>query len=93
MSLNIIDLIPFGKENAVSRSYLCMATGMTDRQMREAIGKARLGTVILSRDDGKGYYRPTEEESIEIMQYYLRERARSKSIEDGLKPVRESLGI
>ncbi len=72
--------IPFGKENAVSRQYLSIATGMSDRKVRMQIAQARRDYPILNLSDGKGYYRPTAEEYLEAKQFYHQEIARAKSI-------------
>lgn len=72
--------IPFGKENAVSREYLSIATGMSDRKVRLQIAQARREHPILNLSDGKGYYRPTVEEYLEAKQFYHQEIARAKSI-------------
>lgn len=41
--MNIIDYIPYGRENAVSRQELVMRTGMSDRAVRKAIQLLREG--------------------------------------------------
>ena len=57
--------IPFGKKNAVTRQFLCIATGMSDRKVRAEIAKAS---------------RPTIGEYMEAKQFYRQEQARAKSI-------------
>ena len=53
----ITDYIPFGRDNAVPRSYLRSLTGLSDRKMRKEILAAKVsGAVICNRQDGKGYY-------------------------------------
>jgi hypothetical protein len=78
--MNIEDLIPYGKDNAVSRTYLADVTGLTDRKIRYLISKARREYPILNLQDGSGYYRPTIEEYIEAMHFYKQERCRALSI-------------
>ena len=77
--MNIVDYIPFGQVNAISRKDLCKATGLDDRTAREAISKARRDVVILSAENG-GYYQPTAEESREVAKWLKQETNRAKSI-------------
>ena len=51
-------LIPYGRDNAISRAALATALGLTDRGARQLVSKARRdGMVIINAQDGKGYYR------------------------------------
>ena len=45
-NINIVDYIPIGHENGISRKELCRLTGLTDRNVRECISKARETTCI-----------------------------------------------
>lgn len=56
--MDIVDYIPFGRENAVTRTQLRIMTGMNDRKIRDKISEAKRDTVILNMQDGKGYFRP-----------------------------------
>lgn len=87
--MNIVELIPYGKENAISRSDLCNKTGLSDRLVRRQIAKKRRDYVILNLQDGKGYYRPTDKADIEI--YIRQETARAKSIFWTLRAARNEL--
>lgn len=50
--------IPFGRENAIRRDELAARMGMTDRNMRRTISRAkRKGLVIINDQGGDGYYR------------------------------------
>ena len=60
--MDIVDYIPFGRENAVTRAQLRSRTGIDDRAIRDMIAAARRDTVILNMQDGKGYFRPLPEE-------------------------------
>lgn len=84
--MGIIDYIPVGHNNAVSREYLSRVTGMNDRAVRAAIHEARRDTVILNV--GGGYYRPDPndtEDRHEVLRYTRQETARLKSIGWALK--------
>lgn len=74
----VINLIPYGKENAISRSALVNATGMSDRLVRRAIADARIKNVILSNPKG-GYYRPMLSDAAEIEAYIKQEQSRAKN--------------
>lgn len=91
--VNIIDYIPVGHDNSVSRCYLSLMTGMKDRSIREAIAKARKdGEIILHRQaDGSGYYRPGIADRTYIQQYIKSEESRLKSIGASLKSARKMM--
>ena len=55
--MNVVDLIPTGKANAITRERLCSLTGLSDRAVRRLIEIARIeGAIILNAQDGAGYY-------------------------------------
>lgn len=55
--MDILDLIPTGKANAVTRAQLCAHTGLSDRAVRKLIELARIdGAIIINAQDGAGYY-------------------------------------
>jgi len=74
-----IDMIPVGRENAISRTQLCIMTGMTDRQMRREIHDLRRDYCILNVQDGNGYFRPTKKEAPLVRRFVLQERSRALS--------------
>ena len=80
-SIKIVDYIPFGKENAISRQQLERVTGLSDRDVREAISLARRNTVILNLSNGKGYFQPIQgEEDVLVVKYFKQEDSRLKRI-------------
>ena len=80
-SIKIVDYIPFGKENAISRQQLERVTGSSDRDVREAISLARRNTVILNLSNGKGYFQPIQgEEDDLVVKYFKQEDSRLKRI-------------
>lgn len=89
--MNIIDFIPEGKKNAVTREQLCMRTGLSDRKVRDEIARARINWAILNLSDGKGYYRPIKEDYVELRRYKKQEENRLRSISKGLKQVNKLL--
>jgi hypothetical protein len=87
--MNILDYIPKGKDNAITRAELTARTGLNDRVVRELISQARRDTVIINLSNGNGYYIPTDRAEIE--RYVRQETARLKSIGWSLKAARRSL--
>ncbi len=87
--LNIVNIIPFGKDNAISRTALCHITGLSDRAVRDAIADARNEHVILSVRDGKGYFRPTEEEKKDVEIWLKIEASRANSINKAMETARK----
>ena len=89
----IIDLIPFGHDNAISRERLCYRTGMSDRDIRRAIGELNEdGNVILNR--GKGYFRYDAETDRYYLQNYLAvEQGRVRTLNRKLRKMRKAAGI
>ena len=80
MNVNfIVAHIPYGKENAVTREYLCLMFGMSDREIRRAIQAARNeGNIIINAQDGRGYYRSNE--PADVMKQYKQNKRRALSI-------------
>ena len=90
MSQPITNLIPKGRENAISRAQLSRITGNPDREVRNQIAEARKdGDIILNRQDGLGYYQPDKPE--EVLRWYRQEHARAMKILMNLTPVRHWL--
>ena len=89
MAHEIIDFIPLGRENAISRkrlTALCVESDLIDnnskdkdREMRKLLQKARIDYTILNNPEG-GYYRPSREDLQELSRYIRQEEKRAKSI-------------
>lgn len=74
--MNILD---YFKEGYNTRKELSIRTGLTDRQVREEIEKARKnGAIILNLQDGKGYFLSDKKEHLE--QQYRQNNNRAMSI-------------
>ena len=80
MNFNILDYIPFGRENAISRQRLMQLTGLPDRENRELIQKARRDTPIINIQRGEGYFRPLVEERDLVEKWLKQEESRAKSV-------------
>lgn len=92
--ISILDYIPTGRENAVTREWLSNATGLEDCHVRDAIARARREMPILNMQDGKGYFIPgmnNEEERLLLKQYVQQETNRGKMIFLSLNGARKTL--
>ena len=93
--MNIINYIPKGYENAISRKELCEKTGLQDRVVRALIEEARRETIIISNNDGTGYWiypdHPTEKEKNLLNRFVKQQENRAKSIFYALYPARQMM--
>jgi len=89
--MNIIDYIPEGQSNAISRRALCAATGLPDRMMRKEIERARQEHAILNSQDGSGYFRPAPGEAYLIERWLRQERSRERSVRDATRGAEKAL--
>ena len=89
--MDIVDYIPFGRENAVTRTQLRIMTGLNDRKIRDKISETRRDTVILNMQDGKGYFRPLPEEINYVKAHERQESARIMSQIEGLEVERRMI--
>lgn len=87
--MNIIDYIPYGQKNAVSRTSLRIQTGLTDRAIRELIGQARRETPILNTQNGEGYFIPLPSEKKLVEGWLKQEESRAKSTFWSMKGAKE----
>lgn len=78
--MTIIDYIPTGRENAISRRMLCNITGLPARQMRKEIERTRQQYAILNSQDGSGYFRPSPDEKPLVTRWIRQERSRERAV-------------
>ena len=91
---DILDYIPKGQGNAITRAELCMRTGLTDRMMRDALHDAKLKTPVLNMQDGRGYFIPdmnTENDRLILQKHVRQEESRIKSTIAPLEIERQTL--
>lgn len=71
--INIIDYIPTGHQNAISRVRLRELTGLSDRDLREAISEAGIDHAIINMQNGAGYFIPdvTDPEDVLLLKRYI----------------------
>lgn len=89
--MDILDCIPYGKENAVTREELVRRTGLDDRVIRKAISHARRNDPILNLQNGAGYYRPTMQDIVELKRFVAQEEHRSSEIVSGVLSAKRML--
>jgi len=66
---NAADYVPYGYENAKTRTELMQITGMTDRAIREDINRST--ELIVNLQDGKGYFKPLPSEIPLVRQWMM----------------------
>lgn len=90
---SLLEHIPYGKENAVSRASLGELRGggpTGDRRARKEIKQLReAGEIIINDQSGDGYYRPTNME--EARRYLAQEESRARSIYRSLRALRRKV--
>ena len=94
----IADLVPVGRENAISRkmlTQLCVQNSLIDdsvkdkdRAMRNLLEKDRRDFVILNLSTGEDNYRPTVEDIQDLQRYIRQEESRAKASFRNLKRAR-----
>ncbi|MGN0272399.1 MAG: hypothetical protein ACI4DL_06510 [Lachnospiraceae bacterium] len=79
--MRILDYIPIGHRNAVTRNQLMIATGLSDRKIREMIEtECTREHPILNLQDGKGYFQPSCDEMYLVRLYRTQENKRTLKI-------------
>ncbi len=88
--MKIAELIPTGRENAVSIKTLMHSTGWTERAIRAAVNRERVsGALILSNRQDGGYYLPQNRS--EIQEFITSNEAQAFSTLRMLRAAREQL--
>ena len=95
--IRLIDIIPYGKDNAISRKALVKLAEIyglipdgqrdKDRYVRRLIQKAREDNVIICKPNG-GYYIPDENDATELAEYIATEHGRALAIHTDLVMAR-----
>lgn len=82
------NLIPYGKDNSVSREYLSLLTGWGDRELRRKIKELRMiGDVICSDTSHIGYWKPTKRS--EVIEFIDQMESYGKQCFNAAKTARE----
>lgn len=84
--MDILDHIPVGRENAITRNMLRSKTGLSDRKIRMLIEQSNIKypfTPIINTQDGKGYFIPDTYDIgdiLELKKYVAQQNSRIKNI-------------
>lgn len=93
--MRILDYIPTGHKNAVTRQMLCSMTHTNDREMRNAIAEVNANgnpeELIINMNDGKGYFRPAKNEDNLVRIWMKIEASRQKSVQASVDAARDYL--
>lgn len=85
--MELLNLIPYGKENAISREDLSKLTAGTNRRVRDEIKRLmRNGERILSSSSAKGYWRSDDPDEIERFLKESDNRRRTEAL--NVEPLR-----
>lgn len=82
--MNLLDFIPYGHDNAVTREELARLTHLPDRIVRAKIQDLRQHHAILNMQDGRGYFRPLESEYALVKLWLGQTRSRAKECAQSL---------
>ena len=83
--MNIVDYIPIGHKNAISRARLTQEMarkGISERKVRDMIAEANKSdddsVLIINLQDGKGYFRPAPDENNYVRIWKMMHGSRTK---------------
>lgn len=93
--MEIINYIPRGHKNAISRQYLSTLTKQSDRKNRDMIEKNNLSgnELIINLQDGHGYFVPDETEQSLIRIYRAQEQHRFMSLKNKLEGINRIMNM
>lgn len=86
--MSVVNVIPKGRENAISRSELSIMCGIGDRDMRREIAQAREQGVMIV-NTGDGYY--VTDDPNDVARQYRADRRRALSTLRRLRAMRKML--
>lgn len=92
----ILDYIPTGHNNAVTRDTLQILTHLSDRKIRDLIAEANKSApddvLIINLQDGMGYFRPAPDEDYLVRIWRMQEKARGISVDESVEAADRYLG-
>lgn len=93
--MHIIDYIPTGHNNAVTRETLQSLTHLGDRKIRDLIAEANKSApddvLIINLQDGMGYFRPAPDEDYLVRVWKMQEKARGISVDESVEAAQRYL--
>lgn len=91
----ILDYIPTGHDNAVTRETLQSLTHLSDRKIRDLIAEANKSApddvLIINLQDGMGYFRPAPDEDYLVRVWKMQEKARGLSVDESVEAAQRYL--
>ena len=94
--MRIIDYIPTGHNNAVTRETLRSLTRLNDRKIRDLIAEANKSApddvLIINLQDGMRYFRPAPDEDYLVRVWRMQEKARGLSVDESVEAADRYLG-
>lgn len=82
----VFNLIPVGKENAVTGSYIAITLKISKRHVIELVRRLRLKYCDIGSTTSDGYYRfKNPQEYLEFMNKYSKEQARRNQVENAMR--------
>ncbi len=91
--IDIVEFIPIGYGNGVTAGDLESRTGLSNRDVRLAIAKARENTIIINLQDGNGYFRPGNDDYDVVERWMNQEKSRRRAISHNIQAARDYLGL
>ena len=89
---NILDLIPRGKDNAITRVELSAKAGIGDRMIRKLISEKRKeGEFIISSTSDKGYYLP--ETRADVERFIRQQKSYIKNLQRSITKAERALRV
>lgn len=92
----ILDYIPTGHDNAITRDTLQSLTHLSDRKIRDLIAEANKSALddvlIINLQDGMGYFRPAPDEDYLVRIWRMQEKARGVSVDESVEAADRYLG-
>ncbi len=89
----LLDILPHGSCNALSREELSDLLNLDDRTVRDLIKQARRHVPILNMQNGKGYFIPLSEDRPLVDKWLSQETKRAKSSLYSLRGAKEFLKV
>ena len=92
----ILDYIPTGHSNAITRETLQSLTHLSDRKIRVLIAEANKSApddvLIINLQDGMGYFRPAPDEDYLVRVWRMQEKVRGISVDESVEAADRYLG-
>jgi len=90
--IDILEFIPRGKSNAITRMSLANKIKSSDRHVRVLIHRKReAGELIISETSGKGYYQP--ESRKEVMRFIKQQKSYIKNLQRSISKAEKAMKV